>query len=126
MKNFYLNKDFFNHYLGCYYPLGKDFFLYIKSVRTIPNGFKKYYSYDVAFCVHYEDEFVECFTAKVVLSCRKIQLQAVHYILDSDLKQALHETFPLSPAWFLSCTRVSVWLRRCFMSLNVYRNFDWI
>lgn len=25
MKDFYLNKDFFNHYLGCYYPLGLAF-----------------------------------------------------------------------------------------------------
>lgn len=126
MKDFYLNRDFFNCYLGCFYPLGDDFFLNVKSLKTVPCGYRKFYVYDVAFCVQYEHEFVECFFAQVFLIRRRIQLRSVHYILDSDLKQALHQTFPLSPAWLIPCTRFSLWLRRCYMSLMVYRNADWI
>lgn len=126
MKDFYLNRDFFNRFLGCYYPLGKDFFLYIKSLRTVPSGHCKSYVYDVSFCAQYENEFIECFTGQVVLTCRKVSLTSLRYILDSDLKQALHDSFPLSPAWLLPCTRYSVWLHRCFLSLMVYRNSDWL
>ena len=126
MKDFYLNRDFFNRVLGCYYPLGKDFFLHVKSLQTVPCGHRKSYVYDVAFCVQYESEFIECFLAQVILSCRRVSLSNVRYVLDSDLKQALHETFPLSPAWLLPCTRYSLWLRRCYFSLMVYRNADWL
>lgn len=126
MKDFYLNKDFFTHYLGCFYPLGKDFFIHIKSCKTLPSGFKKIYVFDVSFCVHFENEFVEVFTASVELSSRKIQLSHLKYILDSDLRQALHDSFPIAPAWLIPCNRVSVWLRRCYCSLCVYQNSDWI
>ncbi|MBR1901937.1 MAG: hypothetical protein IJ826_03035 [Bacteroidaceae bacterium] len=126
MKDFYLNKDFFNFYLGCYYPLGDNFYLFVKSFKTLPRGYGKSYIYDVAFCVKYENEFIECFHAEVALTSRNIVLCNLRYVLDSDLKRALHDSFPVSPAWLLPCTRVSVWLRRCFMSLNVYRNSDWL
>lgn len=126
MKDFYLNKQFFEFYLGCYYPLGDDFFIHVKHCSTIPDGYKKVYGFDVDFCVKVDDEFIPVFTGSVNLSSRRLSLVNLKYILDSDCARAINTYFPLSPAWQLPCTRVSVWLRRCYISLNVYRSSDWI
>lgn len=126
MKNFYLNKDFFDYFKGASYPLGKDFFIRIGVCQVKPDGYKKFYLYPVNFEVKVDHEFIPVFVGVVKLTNRSIQLIKLHYLLDSELAKSTLTYFPCSPAWLIPCTRFSIWLHRCFISLQVYRDSDWL
>lgn len=130
---FYLNYQFFDFFLNCYYPLFDDVYLHILSRKDISHGYKKKFLYSLEFCVHPKslkdlriESFIRVFTADVVVSSRKLQLHKVSYVLESQLIVGSLYYFPLSPAWLIPSTNYLQFLNKCCLSLRVYRKEDWI
>lgn len=125
-KKFYLNKDFFDFLIGNYYNIFADQYIHVISHRVKPQNYKKYDCYEVEFCTKFENEFITTFTCHVDVGHKFIQLYNLSYVLESDLVRANNVYFPLSPAWFLRSSNFSQFLRRCQISLTVYKNADFI
>ena len=126
MKRFYLNLDFFKSHLKCAIPLGKDFYLYIESYKSVPQGYKVLHQFSIVFEVKVEDEFIETFHALLDIRLRSIVMHHCTYILDPDLAKSKFTYFPLTYIWFVPCTRFDVFLRHCYAALSTYRSEDWI
>ena len=125
-KKFYLNKDFFDFLVGTYYNIFADQYIHVLSHRVKPFNYKKYDCYDLEFCTKVDNEFIPTFTASVDVGFKSIQMYNLSYVLEHELTQCTHVYFPLSPAWLLKSSNFSQFLRRCLISLNVYKNADFI
>ena len=127
MKKFYLNRDFFNHYVGCSIPVWDNVYLFFKSVQTKQFGYKSFLEVDAYFEVSTAvNQFFPIFHCTINVSNRQIKVTSLDYILDSQLRIASIKYFPLSPAWLLPCTNYHQFLNRCALSLRVYRKEDLI
>lgn len=132
MKKFYLNRQFFDFYLGCYYPVLDNIFLHVLSCKTIYKDYKKFQQYECEFCNRivrpqpFRDSFCSVFRFKVNVCNRKVQSFGFEYLMESKSKVAQFKYFPLSPAWLLPVTNYELWLSRCRLSLLVYLKEGWL
>ena len=125
-QKFFLNKDFFDFYLKGYYPLFDDVYLHIVSKVCYHVSYKKYFTYTSEICVKRDNDFTPVFLFFIDCCDRKIQIRGLKYLIDSPFTQSSVLYYCYAPAWLLPCTRYSVFINRCVLSLRVYRDFDYI